>query len=98
MGVMHKNMYQSPEFEEKKISQCNNLSSVRKLLDEDPEKNTQLLNESCEPTITLMKGIFSRLKFKDNNLEPSNVIEDDAISDFFSGLKLDKNLAYNEAA
>ena len=42
---MHKNMYQSPELE-KKLSQYNNLSSGRKLLTEDPEKNTELLKES----------------------------------------------------
>ena len=71
---------------------------MRKLLDEDPEKNTQLLKGSCKPTITLMKDIFSSLKLKDNNLEPCDAIEDDIISDFFSGIKLDKKLTCNETA
>ena len=71
---------------------------MRKLLDEDPEKNTQLLKGSCKPTITLMKDIFSSLKLKDNNLEPCDTIEDDIISDFFSGLKLDEKLTCNETA
>ena len=83
-------MYQSAKFK-KKLSQCNNLSNVRKLLDEDPEKNNQLLKESCKLIITLMKGIFSGLKLNNNNLEPRDTIEDNINSEFFSGLKLDKN-------
>ena len=71
---------------------------MRKLLDEDPEKNTQLLKGSCKPTITLMKDIFSSLKLKDNNLELCDTIEDDIISDFFSGLKLDEKLTCIETA
>ena len=47
------------------------------LLNEDPEKNTQLLKKSCKPTITLIKDIFNMLKLKDNNLEPCDPIEDD---------------------
>ena len=59
---------------------------MRKLLNEDPEKNTQLLKESCKLAITLMKGIFSRLELKD--LESCDAIEDDIESDFLSGLNL----------
>ena len=83
-------MYQSAKFL-KKLSRCNNLSNVRKLLDEDPEKNNQLLKESCKLIITLMKAIFSGLKLNNNNLEPCDTIEDNIDSEFFSGLKLDKN-------
>ena len=64
---------------------------MRKLLDEDPEKNNQLLKESCKLIITLMKGIFSGLNLNNNNLEPCNTIEDNIDSGFFSGLKLDEN-------
>ena len=59
---------------------------------------TILLKESCEPTIILMKDIFSRLTLKDNNLEPCDTIEDGIVSDFFSGLKLDEKLICNETA
>ena len=90
MEVMHKNIYRSPEFT--KTYQCNNLLSVRKLLKKDPEKNTHLLKESCEPTMTLMRNIFSRLKLKDDNLELCNANKDDIVSHFFSGVKLDKKL------
>ena len=40
--------------------------NVRKLLDQDREVNIKLLQEPCDPTITLMKYIFSRLKLKEN--------------------------------
>ena len=45
-----------------------------------------------------MKDIFSRLKLKDNNLELCWTIEVDLVSDFFSGLKLEEKLTYNETA
>ena len=58
MDVMHKNMYDMPEFK-KNLGQCGNLNDVRKLLDQDHEVNIKLLKESCDPTIALMKDIFS---------------------------------------
>ena len=45
-----------------------------------------------------MKDIFSRLKLKDNNLELCDAIDDDIVSDFFGGFKLDEMLTCNETA
>ena len=73
-------MYHVPEFE-KQLGQCGNLTDVRKLLDQDREVNIKLLKELCDPTITLMKNIFSQLKLKENYLQPCDVVENDAVSD-----------------
>ena len=54
------------------------------------EKNTQLLKESCELIVSLMRDIFRRLKIKDNSLKPCSIIEDDIMSDFLVGLNMTK--------
>ena len=97
MRVMRKNMYHMPEFA-KKLGQCSNLTDVRKLLDQDRELNIELLKESCDPTITLMKYIFSQLKLKENYLQPCDVVEDDVVSEMFDGIQLDPSLTSKKTA
>ena len=97
IGVMCKNMYHLPEFE-KKLGQCGNLTDVRKLLDQDREVNIKLLKESCDPTITFIKDIFSRLKLKENYLQPCDVVEHDVVSEMFDGIQLDPSLTSKETA
>ena len=82
----------------KKLGQCSNLTDVRKLLDQDCEVNIKLLKESCDPTTTLMKDIFSRLKLKENYLQPCDVVEDDAVSKMFDGIQLNPSLNSRETA
>ena len=71
---------------------------VRKLLDQDREVNIKLLQELCDPTITLMKDIFSRLKLKENYLQPCDVVEYDAMSEMFDGIQLNPSLTSKETA
>ena len=78
------------------MHQCSNLADVSKLLHEEHENN--LLKESCETTITLMKNIFVNLKLKESYIIPSDVIEDKKVNEFFSDLNLDENVSPNETA
>ena len=49
--------YQYLEFE-KQFTQCNNISQVRNLIRELPDKNAQLARESCSKTINhIVEGI-----------------------------------------
>ena len=90
-------MYHVPQFQ-KQLRQCGNLTDVKKLLDQDREVNIKLFKESCDPTITLMKNIFSWLKLKENYLQPCDVVEDDVVSEMFNGIRLDPSLTSKETA
>ena len=45
-----------------------------------------------------MKDIFSRLKLKENYLQPCDVVEYDAMSEMFDGIQLDPSLTLKETA
>ena len=45
-----------------------------------------------------MKDIFSRLKLKENYLQPCDVVEYDAMSEMFDGIQLDPSLTSKETA
>ena len=46
MGVMRQKLHADPEFEHK-LSQCSNLSGMRKFISENEEKNAELVIQSC---------------------------------------------------
>ena len=100
MGIMLKNARMPVPSARiwKKTQTMQQPDDVRKLLDQDREVNIKLLKESCDPTITLMKDIFSWLKLKENYLQPCDVAEDDAVSEMFDGIQPDPSLTSKETA
>ena len=91
MGVMHHKLHHEPDIEHK-LSQCSNLSDVRKLIAENEEKNTELVKQSCANTISLMSSIFKRLSLKGNKIEVCQPITDDEVEAFFqTNHRLNKN-------
>ena len=90
MGVMYQKLHAEPEFEYK-LSQCSNLSDVRKLIAENEEKNAELVKQSCADTISLMSSIFERLSLKGNKIEVCQPISDDEVEAFLqANHRLDK--------
>ena len=68
-----------------KLSQYNNITQVRNLIKELPNKNVQLVLESCSTTINLMRNIFHRLSLKEYNINTKDAILEKDI-DFDVGL------------
>ena len=94
MGVM-RNMYHMPDFE-KKLHQCSNLTDVCKLLHKDHE-NINLLKESYQPTITLIKDIWS-FKTKRKLYYTLQCCRGQKSRLIFQLSKLDINISPNETA
>ena len=87
---MYQKLHAEPEFEYK-LSQCSNLSNVRKLIAENEEKNAELVKQSCADTISLMSSIFERLSLKGNKIEVCQPISDDEVEAFLqANHRLDK--------
>ena len=84
IGSMRQQVYEHPEFE-KKLSNCNNISQMRNLINEDPVKNTELVRDSCKQTMNLMRNVFHRLSLKKNHIITKDPIQDSDI-DFDVGL------------
>ena len=67
IGCMRKEIHEVPKFE-KKLGNCSGVNGVRTLISENPEKNTKLLRDSCQPYLDLIKSSFERLSLKGNQI------------------------------
>ena len=76
IGVIRSKLLNPSEFENK-LSQCNNLANVRKLIQEN-KYNTE---QSCSDTITLMNNIFEHLSLK--YIRMSSPITEGYVNSFF---------------
>ena len=91
VGCMRHKVLSDPEFEVA-LSRCSDLKSVRSLLAKAPDKNVELLNESCDPCLDLIKQTFSRLSLKDNQFEVDEPATSLEVDEMFQGADLDESL------
>ena len=49
---------------EKKLGNCSGVNDVRTFISENPEKNTKLLRDLCQPCLDLGKSSLERLSLK----------------------------------
>ena len=68
IGVMRQRIFNKPQFE-RKLAQYSNINEVRQLIKESPVCHTELVKESCKPTMSLICSVFQRLSLKDNNIQ-----------------------------
>ena len=96
MTVIRQTLHAEPGVEHK-LSQCSNLTDLRKLIAENEEKNSELVKKSSADTVSLMISFFERLSLKINKIEICQPIADDEVEAFFqANHRLDKELTVNE--
>ena len=62
-------------------------------ISENPEKNTKLLRDSCQPCLDLIKSSFERLSLKGDQFEVQDYVLDDSVDAFFEEISLDTELS-----
>ena len=92
IGCMRKVIHEVPKFE-KKLGNCSGVNDVQTLISENPEKNTKLLCDSCQPCLDFIKSSFERLSLKGNQFVVQDYVWDDSIDAFFEEIGLDTDLS-----
>ena len=92
IGWMWKEIHEVLEFE-KKLGNCSGVNDIQTLISENPEKNTKLLRDSCEPCLDLIKSSSERLSLKGNQFVVRDYVSDDSVDAFFEEISLDTELS-----
>ena len=92
IGCMWIEIHEVAEFE-KKLGNCSGVNDVRTFISENPEKNTKLLRDLCQPCLDLGKSSFERLSLKGDQFVVWDYVSDDNVDAFFEDIGLDTELS-----
>ena len=91
---MHEAVYQDLLLKDK-LNKCSNLNDVC-MLPAENANYTNLLKESCDPAIELLKDCFGSLSLKENKIKTMNTVLDNDVKKFLENVNLDTELTGKE--